>query len=129
MEKKFSKSWIKSTHARKQRKYRANAPLSVKRKFMRSNLSKELREKSKMRTFGLIVGDKVTVTRGQHKGQSGKVDNVDVKKSKVFISGVEIIKKEGSKVQLFFHPSNLMITELNLDDKVRSERFNVKTKN
>ena len=43
--KEFSKSWVSSKKPGKQRKYRINAPLNIKRKFLSVHLSKELREK------------------------------------------------------------------------------------
>ena len=46
---------------------------------------------------------------------------VNVKKMRVAIEGVQGKKKDGAKVNLFFEPSNLMINELNLDDKRRLE--------
>ena len=41
----FSLSWIRSKQPRKQRKYRHNAPLHIKKKFISVNFTKELREK------------------------------------------------------------------------------------
>ena len=42
MKKIFSKHWKSSKQPRKQRKYRAKAPLHIKRKLLNVNLSKEL---------------------------------------------------------------------------------------
>ena len=121
MKKDFSLSWKSSKQPRKQRKYRYNAPLHIKKKFVRSHLSKELREKYKKRTVGLKKGDKVKIMRGKFKGKTGKVERIDVKRSRVYITGMEIIKKDGTKVLFPFEPSNLMITELNIDDKKRQQ--------
>ncbi len=119
MKQKFSRFWKGSKQPRKQRKYRYNAPLHIKQKFMRSLLSKELREKHKKRSFSLRKGDKVKVMRGQFKKHEGKVDRIDLKKSKVYLSGVEVTKKDGTKTTYPFDNSNLIITELSLDDKIR----------
>ena len=86
---------------------------------MRSILSKELREKHKKRSFSLRKGDKVKVMRGKFKKHEGKVDKIDLKKSKVYLSGVEVTKKDGTKTTYPFDNSNLIITELSLDDKIR----------
>jgi len=40
---------------------------------------------------------------------------------RVFVSGVERSKKDGTKALLPLHPSNLIITELSLDDKLRQK--------
>ena len=121
MKRKFSKTWIKSKQPRKQRKYRYNAPLNIKSKFMGCHLSKELREKYKKRSITIRKGDSVKVLRGQFKGKTGKIDRVDIKKSKVYITGIEVAKKDGTKALYPIHPSNLIITELNLEDKKRKK--------
>ena len=119
MKNKFSISWKSSKQPRKQRKYRYNSPLHVKQKFMRSLLSTELRKKYGKRNFSLRKGDKVKIMRGQFKKQEGKIDKVDLKKTKVYVSGIEITKKDGTKTAYPINPSNLMITELDLEDKMR----------
>lgn len=119
----FSGSWIRSTQPRKQRKYVFNAPLHIKASFMKSPLSKDLRTKSGRRTFNVKAGDKVRVVRGQFKGKSGRVDRIDLKRGKLFVTGVEMTKKDGGKVQYPLHPSNVMIEDLALDDKKRKNKF------
>jgi large subunit ribosomal protein L24 len=115
----FSKSWIRSIQPRKQRKYRHNAPAHVKKKFVSVNLSKELRTQHSKRNISLVKGDKVKVMKGQFKGKVGEVERVDMKNIKIIIQGIENIKKDGTKVNYPVDPSNLMITELKLDDKKR----------
>src|SRR3989344_1613340 len=112
--KEFSVAWKGSRKQRKQRKYIFNAPLHIKQKFMHSHISKELRKKYGKRSIGLRKGDKVEVMRGRFRKHEGKVENIDLKKTRVFVSGVETTKKEGAKKLLALHPSNLMIKELNL---------------
>ena len=119
--KKFSTDWKSSTKRSKQRKYRINAPLHIKQKLAHSHLSKDLREKYGKRNANVRKGDKVKIMRGQFKKHEGKVERLDLKKSLVFVSGVEITKKDGTKKLLPSNPSNLMITELNLDDKTRQQ--------
>ena len=51
MKKKYSNSWKGSKQPRKQRKYRANAPLHTRHKMASANLSKELRKKYSKRNF------------------------------------------------------------------------------
>lgn len=117
----FSKQWNRSTKTRKQRKYRFNAPLHIKQKFMHAHLAQALRKKYGKRTVGLRKGDKVKVMRGQFKKKSGKVERIDLKKNLAFISDIEIIRKDGSKKLIGIFPSKLMIEELNLEDKRRVE--------
>ncbi|MFH1511164.1 MAG: 50S ribosomal protein L24 [Candidatus Woesearchaeota archaeon] len=119
MRKKFSVKWTGSKQPRKQRKYRHNAPLHIKRKFIHSHLTKELQKKHKTKSIGVRKGDKVKIMRGQNKGKSGKVERVDTRREKVYITGIEVTRREGSKVLLPIHPSNLIIQELNTEDKTR----------
>ena len=123
MKTKFSSSWVRSKQPRKQRKYRYNAPLHLKQKFVGAHLSKELRKKYGKRSANLRKGDNVRIMRGQFKNKSGKIEKVDLKKTQIFVSGMDIVKKDGTKVRFPIHPSNLMITELNMDDKRRIEKF------
>ena len=120
MKKRYSQKWKASTQPRKQRKYRYNAPLHTKGKFMHAHLIKELREKHGMRSIRVRTGDKVRVLRGNWKGHEGKVERVDVKNSKIYVTKVEIVKKDGAtKVPYGLNPSNITITELDASDKRR----------
>lgn len=121
MKTKFSSSWIKSKQARKQRKYRYNAPLHIKQKFVGTHLSKELHKKYNRRAMNLRKGDGVKVMRGQFKNKVGKIEEVSLKKIKVYVSGIEVVKRDGTKARYPIHPSNLIITEVNMDDKMRNK--------
>ena len=115
----WSKTWKSSKQPRKQRKYRYNAPLHIRHKMIAANLSKELRKKYGRRNFPLRKGDKVKIMRGQFKGKTGKIEEINLKKLKVVVEGIFRNKKDGSKVRVYLDPSNLQIQELNLDDKER----------
>ncbi len=119
----FSKTWKRSTQPRKQRKYRYNAPLHVKQKMMSVHLSSDLRKKYGQRNVQLKTGDKVRVMRGKFSKKEGKVERVNLKQEKVVITGLEHIKKDGTKVAVVFNPSNLMIISLELtgNRKIKSK--------
>ncbi len=124
----FSTSWKRSTQTRKQRKYRYNAPLHVKQKMLHIHLSADLKKKYGIRNTQVKKGDKVKVLRGQFKKKEGKVERVNLKQEKVFITGIELIKKEGTRVPVALSPSNLMIMDLNLDDRRRKTKLEAKNK-
>jgi large subunit ribosomal protein L24 len=126
--KEWSNAWKGSKKPKKQRKFRYNAPLHVKRKFCTGHISKEIREKYGKRNIGIIKGDKIQVVRGQYKGHIGKVEKVNVKKCEIIIVGIEVQRKDGSKSTYPIHPSNVIITELNLEDKKRSMKFKKQSK-
>lgn len=125
MKQKFSTHWNSSTQPRKQRKYKAKAPLHIKRKFLGVSLSKDLRKKYNQRSIPVRTGDTVKILVGKFSGKQGKIMEVDTKNSKVAIENIQVKKMEGSKVNIMIHPSNLQIVELNTDDKKR----NLKSKN
>jgi len=128
MKKKFCTSWISSKQPRKQRKYRRNAPLHVKQKFLGAHLLKEFRIKHGIRSLAAVKGDKIRVLRGQFRKKEGKIERIDIKSLKVYVTGIDTIKKDGSKSLYPLTPSNLMILDPNLDDKKRIKKQQVQTK-
>ncbi|MBT3984754.1 50S ribosomal protein L24 [archaeon] len=122
----WSKDWISSKTVAKQRKYSYNAPLHIRQKFMGVHLSLELRKKYGRRSITVRKGDTVKILRGQFSKKSGKVTDMELKRSKVYVEGAEHIKKDGSKTPYPINPSNLIITNLILDDKKRKEKLSVK---
>jgi large subunit ribosomal protein L24 len=112
---------MKSSKPKKQRIMQKEAPLHLKRKMMGCHLSEELQKKHNKKSISAIKGDKVKVMSGQFKGKTGNIEKIDTKKLKVVVSGVEIQKKDGTKIRMPIHISNVMIIELKLDDKKRQE--------
>ena len=119
MKKEFSTSWISSKQPRKQRKYRANAPLHTKHKFLSAHLSKSLREKYGKRSFPLRKGDEVLVMRGSSYGKKAKIASVNYKTQKIYLEGIQRSKRDGSKILIPFSPRSLQIQALDLSDKER----------
>ncbi len=127
MKNKFSSSWLSSSQARKQRKYLAEAPLHLRHKLVSSNLSKDLRVKLKKRSLPVRKGDNVKVMRGKFSGKTGKIANVNLKRLRVTIEGLQRQKKDGTKINVFFNPSKLQILEL-AEDKFRLGRIKTQAK-
>jgi len=132
----FSKSWNSSKLPKKQNKYRANAPLHIKRKFLSVTLSKELRKKYSKRNIVVRKGDTVKITKGKFKKKQGKVLRVYTKISKVEVEGIQVKKMDGSNALVKMQPANLEIVELELKDEKRmkkkiqnTDEKNLKSKN
>jgi len=117
----FSINWNRSVQTRKQRKYRHNAPLHVKSKFLHVNLDKKLREENG-KSIRVKKGDTIMVMRGSAKGQTGKVERVSIKYTKIYVTGIDRQKADGSKVLIPLEPSNLKIVEL---EKRKSKKANI----
>ncbi|MBI2452588.1 50S ribosomal protein L24 [Candidatus Pacearchaeota archaeon] len=119
MKKKFSTKWKSSRQKRKQRKYFLEAPLHIKHRFLSAPFSKELRKKYGKRNIPIRKGDEVLVMRGALKKKKAKVASVELKKTRVVLEGLQRTKKDGTKINVYFHPSKLQIQSLNLEDKER----------
>ena len=118
----WSPTFSGSRKPSKQRKYIKNAPLHVRSTLLGSHLSEELMKSLKKRSLRVRKGDKVKVMRGQHKGKSGTVESVETKRQKIFITGVDFTKKDGSKSLYPLHPSKILITALEGNDKRRVQK-------
>jgi len=114
---------MKSEKARKQRRNLFNAPMHKKRKWMASHLEEKLLLKYDRRSMPVITGDTVKVMRGSFKGHEDKVSQVNVSKRHVEVEGLTMVKADGKKIAKPVHPSNLLITKLNLTDRWRREKL------
>jgi large subunit ribosomal protein L24 len=119
MKSSFSKSWISSKQPRKQRKYRFNAPLHIRHKFLSAHLSKELRTKYGKRSLPLRKGDEVLVMRGHFKKKKAKVLSLDLANARIVLEGLQNTKRDGTKVAAPISARAVQIQTLVLEDKER----------
>lgn len=99
------------------------ASLAVKSRLLCSHLSKDLQNKYSRRSVRVTEGDTVRVMRGEYKGVSGKITQVSSEKNGVAVEGIKREKLKGGNVDVFIHPSNLLITDLNTEDKWRQNKL------
>jgi large subunit ribosomal protein L24 len=109
------------TKPSKQRKAVFQAPDHRRHKLFAAPLSSELRASHGIRTFPVRSGDTVKIMRGDHEGFEGKITRVDLAKYHVYVEGLTREKVDGTTIFVPIHPSKIMITNLNLDDKWRKE--------
>jgi len=112
---------LRTTQPRKQRKLLYQAPSHVRHKSLSAPLSPSLKASHKVNSIPVRRGDTVRVIRGDRKGTEGKVTRVDQKTYRIFIEGITREKVDGTATPIPIHPSKVMITGLNLDDKWRKE--------
>lgn len=86
---------------------------------LRSSLSQGLREKYGRRNLRVIAGDTIKVIRGEYSGIEGKVERVNMKRGSLAIEGIQREKVRGGNVKVEINSSNVVITDLDLDDKYR----------
>ncbi len=89
---------------------------------MGAALDKVLRKKYGIRTLEVRKGDEIKIMRGKFKKKVGKVSEVNRNDTKVSVEGINSTKKDGNKVKVWFHPSNLKIIKANGDDKKRFKK-------
>ena len=90
-----------------------------------SQLSTDLKEKYKRKSVRPKVGDSVKIIRGEFKGIEGKVTRVDPAKGTVRVDGVSREKIKGGTAAVPIRSSNVVITTLTLDDKLRKKKLEV----
>lgn len=116
------------TKPTKQRKRFYQAPAHVRHRLLAAHLSPELRATHIAKSIPVRSGDTIRVMRGDHKGFEGKITRIDLKKYRVYMEGLTRDKVDGTAIFVAVHPSKLMITRLNLDDKWRKKILERKQK-
>jgi large subunit ribosomal protein L24 len=88
-----------------------------------SPLSKDLREKFKRRSARPRVGDSARIVRGEFKDIEGKITKVVSSLGLVNVEGVTREKLKGGTAPVPIHSSNIVLTDLALDDKARKAKM------
>ncbi|HEY6405605.1 MAG TPA: 50S ribosomal protein L24 [Nitrososphaeraceae archaeon] len=88
-----------------------------------AHLNDSLHQQYHIRSLRVIKGDTVRVMRGEYGGIEGKVDSVNTITGTLAIEGIQREKIRGGNVKVRIHSSNVLITNLNLDDKRRQENL------
>jgi large subunit ribosomal protein L24 len=109
------------TKPSKQRKRLYQAPDHVRYKLFAASLSPELKGTHGMRTLPVRTGDTVRIMRGDHKGFEGKITRIDRGIFRIYVEGLTREKVDGTTIFVPVHPSKVMVTNLNLDDKWRKK--------
>ncbi|MEM3341340.1 MAG: 50S ribosomal protein L24 [Thermoplasmata archaeon] len=117
-----------SSKPRKQRKAIYSAPLHKKTKMMSAHLNTDDKELSqyKRRSIPIHKGDTVKIVRGAFRGHTGTVAKVYRSKGLIEVDGVVLTKSDGKQVAKKIHPSNVIITKLDLSDPVRKAKLESK---
>lgn len=112
---------MSTTKPGKQRKKLHQAPLTERYRRFSAPLSSKLKGSHGTGSVPVRSGDTIIIMRGDRKGSEGKVTRIDRKNYRIFIEGIDREKVDGTKILVPIHPSKVMITRLNLDDKWRKK--------
>ena len=117
-----------SSKASKQRKRLFAGSLHMKTRVMRAHVADDLMEKYDLWTVRVHKGDTVKIMRGGYAGHTAKVTDVDTKKRVIYIEKVTSIKSDGKETPRPIHPSNVLVTKLDLTDPYRKRKLEGKSK-
>lgn len=112
---------MKTIKPSKQRKRLYQAAANERYKRFSAPLSSKLKESHGTNSVPVRKGDTVMIMRGDRRGSEGKVTQIDRKNYRIFIEGANREKVDGTTILVPIHPSKVMITRLNLDDKWRKK--------
>ena len=112
---------MKTTKPTKQRKRMYQAPVTDRYRRFSAPLSSKLKDSHGTNSVQVRKGDTVMIMRGDRKGSEGKVNQIDRKNYRIFVEGATREKVDGTTIPVPIHPSKVMITRLNLDDKWRKK--------
>jgi large subunit ribosomal protein L24 len=117
-----------SHKAGKQRKNLFSGDLHMKKRVMRAHVADDLMEKYDIWTVRVHKGDTVKVMRGGYAGHTAKVTDVDTKRRVIYIEKVTSVKADGKETPRPIHPSNVLVTKLDLTDPYRKRKLEGKSK-
>jgi len=112
-----------SRQPHKQRTEQREAPLHERHKQVRAPLSTDLREEYGRRNVRVNTGDTVEVLRGDDAGGTGEVTDVDLQDATIAVEDVTVEKGDGEEIPRRLDASNVVVTDLDLDDDRRAERI------
>lgn len=112
-----------SKQPRKERKKLANLPQHKRQQQVSAHLAEDLLLKYDTRSTTVRAGDTVRILRGDFKGTTGEVLEVDTVSGRITVEGATLTKADQQEVPRFIHPSNVILTKLDLSDPRRAEKL------
>jgi large subunit ribosomal protein L24 len=109
----------KTVKPSKNRKRIYFAKLHESKKMLVAPIEKAVAKTVGKKKITVRKGDTVKIMRGQHKLKSGTVSKVDYDKTKVYLKEFNVTNSRGQEKPIPFIASNLMLTNVLLDDKKR----------
>jgi len=104
----------------KQRAKIREGSFTKRHKTLSGRLSSSLSETYGRRSVPIRRGDTVQVQRGDYSEITGKVLKVDYARGRINIEGATREKVDGRPTVAWIHPSKVVVTKLDLGDKLRA---------
>jgi len=115
-----------SKQPRKQRVQQLFADEHIRRKRIASHLSAKFLEDPKKyypRGTSVRKGDTVKIVRGEFSGRTAQVIGVDPDTTRITVEGVTKLKSDDTEIAVSIHPSNVILTKLDLTDVRRKQKL------
>jgi large subunit ribosomal protein L24 len=114
----------RSSKPTKERKSAAHRSIRDKSDSLaRAPLSTDLKAKYGRNSIRIRPGDGVKLIRGEYAGVEGKIQKVFSDEGRVTVEGVTREKIAGGNTPLHIQTTLLVVTSLNLDDKLRRQKL------
>ncbi len=119
---------MESSKPRKQRYFRFNAAMHLRQHFVHAHVDKELRTRLglKKRAVQISKGDTVKIMSGSKRGTTGKVSRVNLRTGRIYLDSLMKKNAKGKEFGIGISANNVYITALNLNDKIRAAKLNLK---
>jgi large subunit ribosomal protein L24 len=101
----------------------SSPPHRVSSSSAKAALSTDMRTKYARNTVRVRTGDSVKLVKGEYRGIEGKVQKVYPKEGRVTVEGITREKIAGGTNPVRISVANLVVTNLNMDDKLRREKL------
>lgn len=119
----------KTKSPRKQRKRFYNQPNHKRNRLFTAKLHDDIQSEYFIKSLTICKGDTVLVVRGEFRDMEGKVAKIDRQKAQIFIEGASIEKSSGTTFDIPIHPSNVVLTKIEVKkDKWRKKIIDRKSK-
>ncbi|MFB6111835.1 MAG: 50S ribosomal protein L24 [Halobacteriaceae archaeon] len=112
-----------SEQPHKQRTAQREAPLHERHDQVRAHLSEDLRAEFDQRSVRVNAGDTVRISRGDFAGEEAEVVEVDLRDAVVYVEDITTETADGEEVPRPLDASNLLVTDVDLDDERRAQRL------
>jgi large subunit ribosomal protein L24 len=96
-----------------------NMPMHKRSKAIMGHLNEKLKKEIGARSVPIRKNDTVKIMRGEYKGKTGKITNVDRLSMKINVEKIVRKKSDGAEYEVAIDPSNVLLIEVEKNDQKR----------
>lgn len=95
-------------------------------KSIAAHLNEKLKKELGARSVSIRKNDTVKIMRGEYKGKTGKITNVNRLSMKINVEGIIRKKSDGTEYNVAIDPSNVLVIEIEKTDQKRFKNLKAK---